>query len=167
VSLDPGSGSVNEIAEGKIPAFLFSNNEFNSMLAFYNNAFGGDNTVCDDHSFNHEKYQFFNDFPVVVSTYPNDGAQNVSVDIPYVSVTFDRQMYETYSWNPPFLNPQPNYSVFESPSTFINYNNSGIPLAYNTTYTITLDAGGFWDLSGTLIENYSFSFTTEPAPIDP
>jgi hypothetical protein len=102
--------------------------------------------------------------PKVVSSTPADGAKKVSVDIPYVSITFNEPMKGNYSWGPPFNNPPPDGTEFKFPKTFINENTSGQPLDYDTWYTVDVLKGGFYDLAGNPNKPYAFYFKTEKLP---
>lgn len=100
--------------------------------------------------------------PVVVSTSPANGAENVSVDLASVSFTFDRAMSHGYSFYSNFPRYSISWSDDQKTCTLLRQDLS-TPLLAGMTYFITLNRGestSFQDLSGIPLEEYSFSFTT-------
>jgi hypothetical protein len=104
--------------------------------------------------------------PTVVSTNPGNGATNVDLHIEKISITFSTEMDETAGYTLggfPVIDGTAYWS--DNGKTFNFPRNMHAPLWLGRTYTITLNPPGrprgFRDLSGNLLKEYTFSFSTK------
>ena len=106
--------------------------------------------------------------PVVLSTYPSDGATGASRDLMAVSITFNEPMQ--YSWSlsssggfPMSAETQVGYDCASYTFTFTRTTTSLLPPSTTITFTINPEGygPGFVDLSGNPAPTSIFSFATE------
>ncbi|HHO47755.1 MAG TPA: hypothetical protein ENN06_04780 [Desulfobacteraceae bacterium] len=103
------------------------------------------------------------DPPLVLSTTPADGATDVRLDLESVSIVFNKQMNVVYY---SITSNFPAYTVSWSAdrkTCILRRKDLSTPLQAGMTYSFILNREGmqsFQDLSGTLLEEYPFSFTT-------
>ena len=107
--------------------------------------------------------------PNVISTTPYNNQIDVSRDLEWIEIIFDRQMSESRSissdgpaWY--LSNSTPHYWSDNNTKYHISRDNSG-QLPSNTTIHFTLNpvgfGFGFMDTNGVVLETYEFSFSTE------
>ncbi len=101
--------------------------------------------------------------PVVSSTTPADGAVRLSVATHTVSVVFSKDVDPaTVNGNTFYLTPAVPGAISYDQATHTATLTLSAPLAYATTYTATL-TGAITDPAGNrLLQNYTWSFATDP-----
>lgn len=105
--------------------------------------------------------------PVLISTTPANGANNVSINLNNVSITFNKAMNSLIAGATEIKFGASVVGAFTSPywssdSRTIILTFTGA-LDYNTNYTLNI--GGFTDNTGAVMEDAVINFTTEQKPL--
>lgn len=102
--------------------------------------------------------------PIVLSTLPMNNQNNVDVNLDIISITFDKEMMQSFSYNSDYWPyDSDRYWSSDKKVFYIKRKNSQFELPGQTTFTFTLNPIGypeFRDTAGEYLEPYTFSFKT-------